>query len=430
MAEGSSVQTRSLLLAILPAVLATARAGSAQEVPAGGAERDSLAVELRALRAKVDSLALLLDSLLALPTDSAAPADELAALRAAAREAAGEDARPADTAAASPAGTGLNRLNPEISVTGDVRLRVTRPGPQSENVDVREFEFGFQSDLDPFARTKIFLSFEEGELDLEEAYAYWTALPGGLRVDLGRLRQQLGELNRVHLHALPESEYPRVYRAFLGEEGLVANGLRLYWLAPFHGPGGATHELWGEVTLGDNETLFADGDRLSVLGHLNNFWQLDRASFLQLGGSVVYGENPDEQVETLLAGADARFTWQPPGRELYRSFTLRAEAYALHREVLGADRTRFGAYAGAEYRLSRRLLAGARLDWVELPDDPRGRPEWAIVPSITWWQSEWVRLRAEWQHVSTPLGADERESSDRWLIQAVWSVGPHKHESY
>ena len=90
----------------------------------------------------------------------------------------------------------LNRLNPEISVTGDVRFQGNSPGPQDDNVDIREFAFSFQAPLDPYTNTKIFASFGEHHAEIEEAYVYWTGLPGGLRLDLGRFRQQAGELNR------------------------------------------------------------------------------------------------------------------------------------------------------------------------------------------------------------------------------------------
>ena len=49
-------------------------------------------------------------------------------------------------------------------------------------------------------------------------YVYWVGLPGRIRVDAGKIRQQLGDLNRWHAHALPETEYPLVYQRFLGEE--------------------------------------------------------------------------------------------------------------------------------------------------------------------------------------------------------------------
>ena len=98
-------------------------------------------------------------------------------------------------------------------------VRVPREG-ESPQVVPREFELAFQANLDPYSATKIFVSFEDGEVSIEEGYIYWTGLPAHLRVDVGVFRQEVGDLNRWHLHALPESEYPLVYRSYLGPDGL------------------------------------------------------------------------------------------------------------------------------------------------------------------------------------------------------------------
>lgn len=424
---GSRFIRCTLALAVIAGGGAPGSAG-AQEPPPP--DRDSLLVELRALTERLDSLEQVVGRLRAERADTTEAVDELAALRAAADSAA---ARADTTAQPQPTTTGggsLNRLNPEISVTGDVRAGLTAPGPQTNVFDVREFEFSFQAALDPYASTKIFLTWEDGSIDLEEGYAYWSGLPGGLGVNLGRLRQQVGELNRVHLHALPESEYPLVIRSYFGEEGLIGDGARLYWMAPFAGLGGATHELWAELTVGGNEVLFEDGDRVSYLGHLNNFWQLSPSAFLQLGFTGLYGENPDQDLRTGVFGADFRFTWRPPGRELYRSFTVRGEIYGARKRAAGVGDTRWGWYLGTLYQFGRRWYVGGRFDYVERIEGPGGAHEWAIVPTVTWQQSEWVYLRGEWQHGSVPTVEGSRETSDRFLLQVVWAVGPHKHESY
>ncbi len=418
------------MLAILSASLvAPARAQQpAQEPPIS---RDSLLVLLRTLTARLDSLERVVAELRRGQQDTTAVVDELAALRAAAAEV----AEAADTTAErplAPAGRArnLNALNPEISLTGDVRFQAMSPGPQSDVSNVREFEFSFQAGLDPYANTKVFLTWEDGAIDLEEGYLYWTGIPGGLRVDVGRMRQQLGELNRVHLHALPQTEYPLVLQSYFGEEGLIGDGGRVYWLAPFTGVGGAVHELYGEVTVGRNEVLFADGDRPSFLGHLNNFWQLGAASFFQLGLTGLYGRNPDEDLNARVLGADARYTWRPPGRELYRSFTVRGEAYGARQRVADVGDTRWGWYLGAEYQLNRSWFAGARYDWVEPMERPEASHDWQLVPGIGWYQSEWVHLRAEWRHRSMALEDGSRDAANLFAVQVVWAVGPHKHELY
>ena len=204
-------------------------------------QADSLRAELERLRARLDSLEQLLRTRgLTPPPDTAREGDELARLRARARAAAAQADTVGRTQQAS-AGN-LNRLNPEISVTGDVRAIGTDPGPQEDVFQLREVEVSFQSVLDPFAATKVFLAVEDGAIDIEEGYLYWPGLVGRLRLDLGVIRQQFGELNRWHLHALPESEYPLVLRTYFGDEGLAQTGASVYTTAPVS-VAAATHEV-------------------------------------------------------------------------------------------------------------------------------------------------------------------------------------------
>jgi hypothetical protein len=390
---------------------------------------DSLARDLARLKARIDSLERIVAGLRGPSRDTAQAVDELAALRAAAAAVAPTDTTKREEQTFVSRTRSQPQLNPEISATGDVRFVARQPGPQQDNVDVREFEFALQSPLDPFSSTKIFLSWEGGHIDVEEGYAYWTGLPGHLRLDVGRFRQQVGELNRWHLHALPESEYPLVITEYLGEDGLVGDGLSLYWLAPSTGKALGTHELYGQVTLANSDALFDGGHRLAVNGHFLNFWQLSSSTFLQVGASGLYGRNPDADLSTTLYGAEFRLSWRPPSRALYRSFTFRGEGFRIKQKVAGVGGAHQGGYLGADWQVSRRMHLGTRFDWVE----PRtgGDAIWAVVPHLTWWQSEWVYLQAEWEHRATPSpGLNARLTTNRILLRAVWSIGPHKHENY
>lgn len=398
--------------------------------PAAQRQMDSLAAQIRALRAKLDSvlavLARIQPAARADTAPAAPPVDDLAALRAAAAAAAGQDtAAPADTTPVRFVGRerNLNLLNPEISVTGDIRAYAQTTGAQQNNFDPREVEIGFQSALDPYSHTKIFVALEGGEVDIEEAYAYWTGLPGRVRLDVGKVRQQLGELNRWHLHALPETEYPLALTTYAGEEGLTGTGLSLYWAAPTSGAVGV-HELWGQVTQGGNESLFDGGNRLAVLGHLNNFWQVNPSTYFQVGATGIYGTNPDTALKTTLGGLDVRITWRPPARALYREWTLRGELFGIQKERAGVGQTRYGGYVGTTYKLGRRWIAGLRYDYVEAPEGPQDIVR-QIVPSLTLWQSEWVYLRGQYVYRRDITG-----TTGQLALQAVWAIGPHKHEIY
>ena len=393
-------------------------------------QMDSLAAEIRTLKARLDSLGALLARARG-PAPAAvgdtAAGDELAALRAAAAAAAGRsDTLRPDSAAQAPTRfvgreRNLSQLNPEITVTGDVRAYARWPRSPGDNFDPREFEFGFQSALDPYASTRIFVSIEGDQVAIEEGYAYWTGLPGRLRLDVGKYRQQFGELNRWHLHAVPETEYPLALSTYLGEDGLSGTGLSLY--RAFGGLG--THELTGQMTLSSSDAeLFADGRRPSYLVRVLNFWPLTGSTFIQLGATGLYGTNPDSSLKTMVGGIDFRITWRPPARALYREWTLRGELFALRKEHAAAGNTRLGGYVGSTYKLGRRWIAGARWDYVE--DPTSGLITRQVTPSLTLWQSEWMYIRGEyrWQKLA---GAD---ATSRLALQAVWAMGPHKHETY
>lgn len=360
------------------------------------------------------------------PTDTA---DDLAALRAAAA-AAGTPA-PADTGTAgalveatAPGPRGANLLNPEISATGDIRLVARDESPQEENAIPREFEFSFQSTLDPFTKTKIFLTFEDEEFGIEEGYLYWPGLPGHIRLDLGKFRQSLGDLNRWHLHALPETEYPLVYQRFLGEDGLAGVGVSLYTPLPIALAGG-THELWLQGTTSESEPLYAGGRQPTLLGRLQSFWQLSRSSYAQFGFTATGGNNSDEDLRSRLLGLDLRFTYRPPEAATRREVTFRAEGYRLHSTVTGVTTDRYGAFLDLQARASRRWIFGLRYDYAEAPRGPQNS-EWRLTPAVTWWQSEFVYLRLQGEHRDSDLDGTQRLLT----LQAVWAVGPHKHETY
>src|SRR2546422_8791324 len=242
------IRHRFAVLAALACVSAGAGPLAAQQPTAR--QVDSLGAEIRALKVRLDSVRTALtrataQGRVAGPARDTAATDELAALRTAARAAAGrsDTAAKRDTTPTRFIGRERNQaqLNPEIGVTGDVRAYGQQPGIQRDNFDAREFEVGFQSALDPYSNTKIFVSLENGSVSVEEGYAYWTGLPGRLRFDIGKFRQQFGELNRWHLHAVPETEDPLAATTYLGGGRLSGTGVALSRAVrgPRTAPGGA-----------------------------------------------------------------------------------------------------------------------------------------------------------------------------------------------
>lgn len=418
-------------------------------VSAQQADVDSLRAVTDSLRARVQQLEARLDSLLAalahgepVQRQAREAQDELAALRAAARAA--TDEAPPDTSEARAGRTrNLNILNPEISVTGDFVGSYAAPAGEDNNATAtpREFEFSFQAALDPYTRTKIFVSHEQdfeiagfpeeaeegeedghGEVEIEEGYMYWVGLPASLGLKLGRFRQEIGLYNRWHTHALLEVERPLVAQIFLGEDGLIQTGGSI--TLPTVGFGPAIQTLTLELTRANNEALFDGGNEIGYLANLQSFLDLGASSYLQFGVTGVYGENDGDALISRLLGVDVSYRWRPPGRGLYRDLSLKAEWYFAGKDI-GPTRLRGdGGYAQVNYRLNRRWILGARADYL---DPFEGAPQiLQLVPSITWWQSEWVRIRLQY-NLLKPDGGDGNHTI---LLQTVWAVGPHRHETY
>ncbi|MDH3734802.1 MAG: OprO/OprP family phosphate-selective porin [Gemmatimonadota bacterium] len=394
-------------------------------------------------------LEAVVDSLLGVIADreaAGAPEDELEALRRAAREAA-EAAAGTDESEQDESRTGdLSILNPEISVTGDIVGAWLAPeeGGSEATAVPREFELSLQAALDPYTRTKIFFTREEevpiagrnevlegsgpdGEeehgtgIELEEGYLTWVGLPGSLGLKAGKFRQELGLYNRTHTHALLEVERPLAPAAFIGDDGLIQTGASL--VLPSVGTGPGTQTVTFEATAASNP-LFEGGTGFSYLGRLQSFWDLSPSTYLQFGVNGVTGRNGDLDLSSGLLGVDVSFRWAPPSQSRYRELTLKGEWYWARRDI-GEDRsTGDGGYGQASVRWSRRWITGLRADWL----DGYGAAPTAfqLVPTVSWWQSEWVRLRLQYNF----LKRSGVEADHTVLLQIVWAVGPHRHETY
>jgi hypothetical protein len=295
---------------------------------------------------------------------------------------------------------------------------------------------------------------------LEELYITWFGVIPSLSITIGRFRQNFGVVNRWHEHDLDQVTYPRAMELVLGDEGLNQTGFAFKWFMP---PLTASaNELTIEVTNGENDTLFAGAfvSVPTVLGHLKNYYDLSESTYLELGLSGMWGfNNPrgypaygdltdDPWRQTVVAGADLTIAWSPPQRAKYRSFTWRSEGYFVHKETpddpesiaaglaeADAERIAWGAFSYIDYQLATRWYTGVRGD-VALPT-VRTRDElaWGVAPYITFWQSEFVYIRLEYNHAQNlpyerPDGSLGLRTDNRIMLQVDWAAGPHKHEKY
>jgi hypothetical protein len=401
------------------------------------------------------------------PTEQAGLEGEAAKLRQLAESLAGEKKQeqiPEKTVFKF-SGMSLQQLNPEISVSGDfvASYRNQTGNRRRTDATLRGLELNFQSYLDPFSRLKATTHIHsDGEVHLEEAYFTRFSVLNNANVDVGKFRQQFGVVNRWHLDAFDQVEYPLALRMIFGEEGLSQTGASLEWTLPECY--GACQVLTAQVTIGENECLFA-GNTLgnpSLLLHYKNYRDLSRDTYLEFGLTSLLGWNDEWNVQqgddigastdalaTYVFGADLSFLWEPADRALYRNVEWRTEFYLLNRRILAPDNSgvdslkTWGAYSYLQARVARNLEVGVRCDYYK-PDsksyaDIEGASlvplayatqnpyRWQICPYITWWQSEWVKFRGEYDY---GWGKGMENSEHVFWLQAIFAAGPHKHERY
>jgi hypothetical protein len=353
----------------------------------------------------------------------------------------------------------LQAMNPEISFLGDFSYDWS----ESEIPDrfvLRGVEIGFQAPLDPYTRFKAFLGAhqelpalehdeEDGEehghshveLGVGEAYMEWVALPAGMRLTVGQFRQQFGTLNRWHIHALPSVDVPFALRNAFGNSGLVGLGVGADWRIP--GPGSASHLVTLQITNPENSVAFphAHYSDPAFLLRYAAFLDLGADDYFEVGLSGLTGpRGEDAGGRSDLASFDFNYVWEPVQRARYRGLELRGEFLGTRMEEDGEEITSLSFYTYLSWRFTRRWSAGFRYDNAELPwptelyheqTFTEGLGEQAITPYLTFWQSEFVRLRFQYQYVDRDfVSAVGPETDNRLWLQVTFAAGPHKHDAY
>jgi len=336
---------------------------------------------------------------------------------------------------------GSKVFNPDIAVIGDflgaAGRDASRPDPfglgdHPSPLQMHESEAAFQAVVDPYARADFFISFGEEGVELEEGYATFTSLPGGLLTKVGKMRSAFGKVNTLHNHVLPWADRPVVTNNLVGgEDGISDAGFSVARLIP--NPW-IFLEATGQVFRGDSgpdeNPLFRTSRRgdLSYVGHVRAYHDITEDSNIDLGASYARGHNTAGIVDgadlgrftTGLFGLDATFRWRPLQRSIYHSFVGRTEWIWSHRDQFDGLQKAMGFYVSGDYQFARRWFAGARYDRSDRAADA------ALVDTgqsviLTYWPSEFSQVRGQYRR--TVYG--DAPIANELLFQFQFSIGAH-----
>jgi len=330
--------------------------------------------------------------------------------------------------------SGSKVFNPDVAVIGDF-LGAAGPNAVSPEpgLELHESEASFQAVVDPYARADFFISFGEEGVELEEGFATFTSLPGGLLTRIGKMRAAFGKVNGLHNHVLPWPDRPLVTRNLVGgEDGISDAGVSIARLIP--NPW-LFLEATGQVFRGDSGTaespLFHSSRRreLSYVGHLRGYHDLTEDSNIDIGASFARGHNgltplspfaDEDTLATTLYGLDATYRWRPLQRSIYRSFIGRTEWIWSRRDQLDGLQAAIGMYVSGDYQFARRWFAGARYDRSYRAVDASLLDTGGEL-TLTFWPSEFSQVRGGYRRTNYATG----DKANELLFQLQFSIGAH-----
>ena len=338
-------------------------------------------------------------------------------------------------------------FNPDIAVIIDAlgSWSNQRSNDAYNRFDVREAELDLRAAIDPRADGVLVVAFErdvenppfpepgesatevESSANIEEAYAFFHdfGVPN-LTAKLGRFHLRFGRQNVLHLHDLPTSDPPLVNQAFLAPEALVDSGLSLSYVIPPKLVANQYIEVIAEIIDGEggeSESPPLSGD-LTIDSPATNFhalWNHDvtRDVNVELGTSWLSAQG---NASVNLYGFDATLLRTDPTGQ-FNNQVFQAEAIYGH----VAGESAWGFYVLGQQQLNKDFYAGLRIDWTQNPLDDVGDAAelWAVSPYVSWYWSEFLRFRLEYQH----RGGDV-DDADVVFLQATYIFGAHPPHPY
>lgn len=324
-------------------------------------------------------------------------------------------------------------------------------GLGSEGLSLGESELNFSANIDDKFYGSLTASLEEENGDttasVEEAYIQTLALPAGLTIKAGRFFSNIGYLNPTHTHADDFEDRPLPYRVFLNSQ-FGDDGVQLRWVAPTD----LFVEIGGELLRGASYPAGGASDNgkgmWTLFGHvggdvgLSNSW---RTGLSYVSAKADNRESGDPDNPDLFSGdsdlwvADFIWKWAPNGDPVYRNFKFQGE-YIFSNEdghftpgrgselPLSVDQD--GFYVQGVYQFKPQWRFGLRYSRLDSNDpgpafagtslDDLGHTPWIFSAMLDWSNSEFSRVRAQYNRDESNLSAD-----DQFTLQYIMSLGAH-----
>ena len=431
---------RALLLAVILGLFGASITAAQNPDTTRARGVDSLAAVIRALQARLDSLARGPAEVPAQPAGQAVPP------------------RPGVYMNIGFSGLADFGWSSEPRVTS---LQLGDHDPHVRGFTIPNAELSLDGAVDPYFRGFANLVYKidpggETGVELEEVYFLTTQLRWNLQLRGGQFFTEFGRQNPQHPHAWSFVDQPLVLNRMFGAEGLRSQGARLSWLLPisfyteamvgvFNSAGGTTSSFRSDESVDlhggtpVDRPVRALGDLL-IVPRLATSVDLTPTQTLLVGASAALGpNNSGPAARTQIYGADLYWKWKSATATAGFPF-VSWQTEALLRRYDAAERTSAenpattlpeerlhdqGFYSQLLWGVKPRVVVGLRGDYVDgnaaaFASELRAQ-RWRLSPNLTWYPTEFskVRLQYNYDHRKT-VGNDH----SLW-VQFEFILGAH-----
>ena len=344
------------------------------------------------------------------------------------------------------------------------RLEVGDHDPQTRGFNLRNAELAFDGAVDPYFEgfANIVLKLEpngDTSIELEEAFMQTTNLPFGLQLKGGQFFTAFGRINPTHPHTWDFADAPLVVGRLLGPDGLRGIGAQVSWVLPVpwysqaflamqQGSGGTAYSFRNP---GDNGTFFGRATDNRQARGLSDYlysprWEnsinLSDTQTLLGGISGAFGANETGAHErTEIYGADLLYKWKSARAEAGFPFVKWQTEWMYRRFEAGRGVDMlfpvaetfhdWGIYSQVLWGWKKGWVAGVRGDYLHMQDsrftdDPERQSRSRITADVTWYPTEFSKLRLQYQHDfldENHFLADRDE--DSVILQFEFILGAH-----
>lgn len=343
----------------------------------------------------------------------------------------------------------ISQIKPQIEIAGDFVANLSDDhhlSSEDDRFSLRGVDIVFSGEIDGVGKAHINLAYHDGDVILEEGYLdMYDLLPFGTDVRLGKFRANFGLLNKVHPHALPQVDYPAIYREYLGHEGYIDEGIGVagsfpsLWGSDFDYTlqvlNGNRHEHGEEDDAHDEEYgRLKDYGDLVYVAKLSNTIKPSEDLNIKWGLSALIGkfEVEHDLLRFYYQGADLTFKFSP-FEEKYKVIRWQTEIISSQIEEDSSWERSYGLYSFIDYKFAPKWLVGGRYDYLELPSSIDHTTELSMGSSdhltelsayLTYEYTESNQIRLQFKNTNRNYDKETNEIFLQW----IFLLGNEKHD--